>query len=124
MVEVVLAAFMLGIGMTLTMKMLGWVALERRVAERRECAVQEAANLMERLGAFRWNELTDERARRLALSERARAALPGAELSVRVERPADDARRLVVNLRWRNRAGSFDRPVRLTSWRFQPGSPP
>ena len=39
LVEVAMATVLLMIGMTLTVKVLGWVALERRAAERRQRAV-------------------------------------------------------------------------------------
>ena len=44
-----MSAVMLMIAMALTMKVVGWVAAERRAWDRRQWAAQEAANLMERV---------------------------------------------------------------------------
>ncbi|HEX8202509.1 MAG TPA: prepilin-type N-terminal cleavage/methylation domain-containing protein, partial [Isosphaeraceae bacterium] len=51
LVEMAAAAAILMVAMTLTVQLVGWVATERRAAEQRTRAIQEAANLMERLTA-------------------------------------------------------------------------
>ncbi len=61
--EVTMSTVLLVIIMGMTVKVLGWVALERRAAERREQAVVEVANLMERLAAHPYDEVTPELAR-------------------------------------------------------------
>ena len=55
-----MATVLLMIAMTLTVKVLGWVALERRAAERRQRAVMEVANVMERITAYPFEEVTPE----------------------------------------------------------------
>src|SRR5438445_497746 len=55
MIEVALTVFLLAIAMTATVQVLGWVAAERRAVERRQWAVQEVANVMERLTAEPWD---------------------------------------------------------------------
>ena len=62
-VEVALAVFLMAVAMTATVQVLGWVASERRAVERRQWAVQEVANLMERLTAAPWERVTPESAR-------------------------------------------------------------
>ena len=118
MIEVVVTALILVIAMSLTMKLLAWVAHERREAERRLCAIAEVANTMERFAARPLDEVTEQSARSLKISETTREALPDAELKVNVDDKAagDDSKRIVVQLRWRNRAGEWNAPVRLTSW--------
>ena len=88
-----MATVMLMIAMTLTVKVLGWVALERRAAERRQRAVMEVANVMERITAYPFEEVTPDLARRITLSETARRSLPDSELAVDVERGAPAAGR-------------------------------
>jgi type II secretory pathway pseudopilin PulG len=114
LVETGIAAVMLAIAMGLTVQVVAWVAAERRASERRRCAVQEVANLMERVTAQ--THLTPEAARAFLLSEPARGLLPGAELSVSVEEVPAGSRRVSLRLRWKDRAGDWDAPVRLTSW--------
>jgi hypothetical protein len=118
MIEIALAAGPLAVAMTATVQVLGWVALERRAVERRQWAVLEVANLMEHLAAEPWDRITPESARALARSEEIRQKLPGPELSITVDEDQTDrgAKRLAIRLRWRNRAGAWEAPVRLTAW--------
>ncbi len=118
LVELALTVGMLAIAMSVTVQLLGWIVAERRASERRQFAAQEAANVLERFAARPFDGLTPEAARAVTLSEAARAVLPGAELSVVVDDrgAAPDARRVAVRLRWRQRSGEWDAPVRLTTW--------
>jgi hypothetical protein len=118
--EVAMGTVMVMIAMTLTVKVLGYVASQRRVADHRQRAVQEVANVMERITAYPYDEITAERARGLALSPSARQSLPHAELTVAVvdEQPGAGraAKRIAVRLRWHGRSGEWESPVRLTTW--------
>ena len=108
--------------MTVTVQLLGWIAAERRAAERRRLAVREVANLLEHLAARPWDKLS-EPVELKPTDNVTRDALPGAELSVVVDDKgaAENAKRVAVRLRWRNRAGDWDAPVRLTTWVQKPG---
>ena len=64
--------------------MLGWVALERRAAEQRQRAVLEVANVMERITAYPFEEVTPDLTRRITLSTTAGRSLPDSDLSVEV----------------------------------------
>ena len=118
--EVAMATVMLLIGMTLTVKVMGYVGLQRRSAEHRQRAVQEVANAMERLTAYPFEEVTAERARELSISQTAVQSLPDAELAVNVNESQPgagrSAKRIAIRLRWRNRSGEWEAPVRLTTW--------
>jgi hypothetical protein len=123
--ELAISAAMLVVAMALTVKVLGWVGAQRRAWERRQVAVTETANLMERLSAWPFEGVTPSSTRALPLSPRARQSLPGAELKVDV-RENDAAggagsKRLSVQLRWHNRSGEWDAPVQLTSWIYRGG---
>lgn len=121
-----MSAVMLMIAMTLTMKVLGWVAAERRTWDRRQWASQEVANLMERLTARPYESVTSSTVEKIGLSPQARQRLPDAELNVEVGEngPAggQDSKRIEVRLRWHNRAGEWDAPVRLVSWVYRGGA--
>ena len=122
LVETAMAALMLMVALTLITKVVGAVAAERRGWDRREVALAEVGNLIERLAARPYEELTPESVKGLALGPEAGRTLPGAELSAKVEdEPAGkvDARRVSVRLRWRNRSGDWDAPVELTTWAFR-----
>jgi hypothetical protein len=118
--EVAMAAVLLTIAMTLSVKVLGWVALERRDAERRQRAVMEAGNVMERLTAYTFDDVTPALAKRITLSDASRQLLPDPELAVTVTAaepaPGRAAKRIAIELRWRGASGERVAPVRLTSW--------
>ena len=128
LVEVAMAAVLLMIAMTLTVKVLGLVALERRASERRQRALVEVANVMERITAHPFDDVTPELAGRLTLSTSARQSLSDSELAVDVAGsepgPGRSAKRIAIKLRWRGPNGEWMAPVRLTSWieRRRPGS--
>jgi Tfp pilus assembly protein PilV len=118
--EVTMAAVLLMIAMTLTVKVMGYAGIERRATERRQRAILEVANLMERITAQRYDEVTAALADRMTLSDEARATLPDPQLTVDVRDnepgPGRKAKRIAISLKWRGRSGEWDRPVRLTSW--------
>jgi len=117
MVEVALTVLMVAVAMTTILQVLVWVASERRAIDRREWALEEAANIMERITAQPWNEISSEAVKSLSLPERMRESLPGVELSIAVdEKPDVQLKRIAILLRWRNQAGVWDAPVRITSW--------
>jgi hypothetical protein len=118
--EVAMSGAMLLIAMTLTMKVLGWVGMERRAWDHRQWAVQEAANLMERLTSRPYASVTSDSVASVTLSPQAKALLPAAELKGELgeNHSADGigSKRIALQLRWRNRFGEWDAPVRLVAW--------
>ena len=119
--ELLFAGALLAVLMTVCLQMLSAAAGQRRAAEDRQTAIREAANLMERLSTVAWDDLTPEAVGDVQLSDEARRALPGGELEIQLSSPAEqpEAKRIVVLLRWQDRAGRFVRPVRLVAWRYQ-----
>ncbi len=120
LLEMSIAAAMLSVAMAMTVKVLGYSGQQRRSAEQRQRALLEAGNLMERITAMPFDEVTAERVRRLSIARTVAESLPGAELAVEVkeERPGPDrsSRRVAVRLRWKGRSGEWEAPVRLTTW--------
>ncbi len=124
LIEVTMATVILIVIMSVALKVLGVAAHERVAVERRQRAVLEVANVMERLAADPFDEVTPERAQRMTLSDAARHGLPGCELKVDLS-PSETAakggaaKRITVQLRWRDRSGEWAGPVRLTSWIYR-----
>ena len=118
LIEVIMTLSILAVAMTVTVHVLGWIALDRRTSERRLLAAQEAANVLERFAARPFDRVTPEAAKQAVLSEAARQALPGAEITVTVDErgAAPDSKRVAVSIRWRQRSGEWDAPARLTTW--------
>lgn len=118
LIELTIASLLLGTAMGLIAPSLIWVARERRAAERRQEALQEVQNILERLTSQPWEAVTPELARETRLDERVSEQLPEARLSVDVTQTADDpdARRISVELQWLSGPGRNAAPVRLTAW--------
>lgn len=118
--ETAISGVMLIIAMGLVAQVVGAVANQRRSWDRRQTAVFEAANLMERLTARPFDALTTEGAKDLNLSAEAKRTLPEGQLDVNIVENdpvgGDGSKRVFVQIQWRNRAGDWDAPVRLTSW--------
>jgi len=122
MIEVAATSLMVGIAMVLMLQLLTVVASERRSLDRRQCATQEVANQMEYLTRLRWDELSPDQSQAPPLSARAKAMLPGAEFTLKVSSTTEPkGKRLSLSLRWRNRHGEWDSPVRLSSWVYPRG---
>jgi hypothetical protein len=115
-----MSSVLLVIMMVLTLKVLGWVALQRRGVERREQAVLEVANLMERVTARPYDAVTPGLARELTETARAAESLPDADLRIDIAESQPgagrSAKRIAIQLLWRDQSGEWAAPVRLTSW--------
>ena len=122
LVEMTIAAAMLSVAMVMTVQVLGYSGQQRRASDQRQRAMLEVANLMERITAEPFDEVTAERARRLKIAPAAAGSLPGAELAVEVAGanaapgPGGLAKRIAIRLRWKGRSGEWEAPVRLTTW--------
>ncbi len=126
MVEMMAGAAILVALLAVSMQFLHATAIYRRATRQREVAIQEVANLMERLAAVPWQELTPEKVRQVELSEPARHELPGAKLTIEVGPSPDDpsadkssAKRIAVALAWEDQSRRLGRPIRLSAWRYR-----
>lgn len=98
-----------------------WSAAEQRATQRREIALSEAANAMERTSIAGWAALEPKPSTEMALSPLAKRMLPGGRI-IREVTDADGepaARRIVIEVSWLNQAGERERPVRLTTWVYR-----
>jgi len=99
------------------------MGVERRSWDRRQWAAQEISNLMEEATSRPFEDVTSASLKGLAISPHARGLLPGAELAAEVAAndPAGGpgSKRVAIRLRWHNRSGEWDAPVRLTSWIYR-----
>ncbi len=121
LIEMTVAVMLLAAGMVVTLQVIGWVAVDRRSVGRRERAYLEASNLLERAAARPWDDLTAERLAALRPGEVTARALPGLALAWDVADEAEPipARRVTVEIRWRDRAGKAEATVRLVAWIYR-----
>jgi len=84
-------------------------------------ATHEAANLLDRIDALEWKDLTPDSAARLQLSAEAQGVLFEPRVETRVDEPSGTppARRVAVAVRWRPQRGGPERTVQLVAWRYK-----
>lgn len=126
LLEMFVAGTLVAILLSICLQVMKATAEQQRAIEHCQLAVQEAANLMERLCARPWPQLTPETARQLQLREEIRQVLPGAALAVSVVQPAGEpeAKRIAVEIRWQGKPNRAMRPVRLVAWKYRSESSP
>lgn len=120
--ELTVAAVLLAAVMLTAIPTLAWVVRVRQAAERQQAAVLGVGNLMERLTALPWEELTDERVAEFQLPESLARQLPEHSLRIFVNTPADDpdAKHIQIELRWQETASRTQSPpIRLSAWAYR-----
>jgi len=120
LLEITLAAGLLGILMTVSVQMLRVMGDRQRAAERRATALHTVQALTEQLSNLPWDQLTASGANELSIPETVSRYLPGAKLSATVREESEPvvAKRLTLELQWNGPRGQAATPVRLTVWSF------
>ena len=119
--ELVVAGALLGTLLVVCLEMFSAAAAQRRAADQRNCAVLELGNVMERVAARPWAELTTSAVARERLSPSAAGQLPAAELKIEVSTPPAEpaAKQITAALRWEDRSRRLVAPLRLTTWKYR-----
>ncbi|MBN1395390.1 MAG: type II secretion system protein [Pirellulales bacterium] len=122
-IEMVVAAVLLGGLMIVSLEVLVAAARQRREADRRQTALFEVSNVVESLSARAWEELTPAAAAGVELPADVRRLLPGAELQIEIAASPPEERppwkRIAVSLAWLDRAGRMLPPVSVATWRYE-----
>jgi hypothetical protein len=123
MVELIVAGMVTGTLMVLCLQLCSAALSQRRAADQEQCAMLELGNVMERVAARRWSQLTTAALSDEKLSPAAGRQLPGAELKLEVSPAAKEpnAKRITATLRWQDPSGRLGAPLRLTTWRYKIG---
>lgn len=123
LVELMISGLLLGVVFVAAIPTMAWIARERTAAERRQIALLEVGNQMERLCLIPWDELPAGAAPESKLAASAIAQLPEAQLTVVVDGDPRDpsAKRITVELRWMNGPSLPAAPVRVTTWVYRRG---
>jgi hypothetical protein len=119
LLEATIALFLISGVAVATAQLLALVARQRQASLCESAAQCEAANVLERIAALEYEQLTDEAASAMALSKEARAALPGGKLKVDLVAAEDQPRhkRIVVEVRWSGARGQ-PRALQLVGWKY------
>ncbi|MEX0715865.1 MAG: hypothetical protein WD066_04725 [Planctomycetaceae bacterium] len=117
-IELIAGLGVIGAVAAMALPLLTAVEAHRRATERRQIALVEAENILERLSLAPWDEIDGESAKSVELPPRCREALPGAELAVAVSDPTGvpPAKRIAVRIAWREGESSAVAAVRLVMW--------
>jgi hypothetical protein len=123
MIDATIALMLLAIAMTLTVRIVGWTALDRRDADRRQRATSEVVNALEQIATIPYESLTRDTIKQFSLSPQAKSLLPGAELGLDVVENdpvgGEGSKRVTARIRWRDRSGEWQSPVTLTTWTYR-----
>lgn len=125
LLETLVAGAILGTLLAVCVALLSAAAQHRLVAEQRQRAIVELGNLMERVAARPWAELTESALAAEKISPEAAEELPGAELKIELfaDPKMPDAKRITASLRWQDPSGQMRRPLAMTAWRYHVESP-
>ena len=117
-IEMIVATVLLSAVMVTALPLFGWIIQQRRSADQRQFAVQEVANLAERITANDWESVTSASLAKMTVSERVSDVLsdPRLQLQVADVTGPPTAKRVTIEFSWRDRAGNFVSPVRLVVW--------
>jgi Tfp pilus assembly protein PilV len=121
LIEMAIAGALIAVAMTVTVQVIGWIALERKAVERRERALLEADNILERVMAMPWNDLSTESVKRTTILPATSEFLRSPTLNVNVTafEDAPVRKKVVVEIRWLDRSGRPEAPVRLAAWAYR-----
>ncbi|MCA9112416.1 MAG: type II secretion system protein [Planctomycetaceae bacterium] len=115
MLELTVAASLLGMVFVVTLPLLKHVRVSRDAAQQRFVAQQEVANLMEQIAApaTEASGVTDES---LTISPEAASHLHDAQVAIAREPAEDNLQQVTISLTWSDDAGQPVAPASLTAW--------
>ncbi|MGQ9574730.1 MAG: PilW family protein [Thermoguttaceae bacterium] len=121
LMELLVGAALLGALMAVCLQFFTAMAAQKELLRDRSRAVQLAANLMERLAEWPWDQLTPQHAAQFQQAEKVPEGLPNAQVEARITQlPGQpEAKQVTVLVHWQGRDGAPQGPVRLTAWRYR-----
>jgi hypothetical protein len=124
LLEITLAAGLLGVLMSVSVQMLRVMGDRQRAADRRAAALQTVQALAEQLENMPWDQLTASAADEIESPDAISRYLPGAKLSIKIDEEGEPvvAKRLKLELQWNGPTGQAVAPVQLTVWSFPDAS--
>lgn len=119
-VELLTASVVAGALVVLVTQMLLAAALQHQAAQRRLLAMNELANVAERVAAMKYDDINDEQLSAIELTAPLTAALPEAKLTFDLHPEADPpaGKRIAMAIVWGEADGGAGQSLRLTTWRF------
>lgn len=125
-IECCAAAAMLLATLTVVVGLLSTVARQRQTARWHARALLETDNILERLTAEPYAELTSERVEAMNLDSQIAERLPQGAVEVRIDEEAGppERKRIAVEITWRHPRSDQQQRYRLATWIYaQEGQP-
>jgi hypothetical protein len=124
LLELLVASVLVGTLLAACVELLSAASACRRAADERNCALVELGNVMERVVARPWAELTTSALAGERLSAWADRQLPAARLAIEVAAGGaePDSKRITAALQWEDRHRQPVAPLRLTTWKYRSGN--
>ena len=123
LIEMAVSGVLFAAMVVLTIQLVGWVALDRQANLRRESAIRQVSNVMERALGRPWSDLSNEGLAPLAaVVNESKAVAPGRLTIVVIAEPPVDGlgqKKLVVAVEWPDRTKVAEAPVRLIAWAYE-----
>jgi hypothetical protein len=121
LLEVIVGCGLLAVLLAVCVQLLSVTAIERRESQRRAIALVEVANLVERVSAMPYDDVTPEKLNELSLSPDVEHLLPGGTAQLTVDDEPGDvpAKRVQVKIHW-GTGRHAPAPARLTYWVYRP----
>jgi len=119
--ELIVAGVILLTLLTLCLQVVEGVGQQHRAIQHRQLAVEETANLMERLMADSWDHLTPELAKQCQLSPELQQTMPEARLEIVIDPVSEDpdAKRIQITISWPRGPEQPDQHVDLIAWKYR-----
>lgn len=121
LLEVAVAAVVLGAILTLAAQVVRWSAAEQRVALKRRAALEAASTVLDQITTREWSSITPQAAASIRLSAETTEFLHDPRLAVSVtnEGGTPAAKRIAVEVAWIDRGGGANQRVELSTWAFE-----
>lgn len=120
MIEITVAMVVLLVFVVSVTKTLIAVQSQSRHNHRRLVAIQEAANVMERVFATPWDQLASDRFAELEASASAQTQLPNASVDIVIGEAREPAgKHITVTIAWTSTNAGQRESTQLVAWRFQ-----
>jgi len=121
LLEVAVAAVVLGAILTLAAQVVRWSAAEQRVALKRRAALEAATTVLDQMTVREWTAITPQAAASMRLSPETTEFLLDPRLAVTVtnEGGTPAAKHVAVEVAWNDRAGGASQRVGLSTWVFE-----
>jgi prepilin-type N-terminal cleavage/methylation domain-containing protein len=119
LMELSVAVAVFAVLLATSVKMIMLASHQARANEQRRIALQTVQILSEQIENVPWDNLPAAASNQLPLPASAAAHLPAAKLSIAVSDETDPiARRIAVEITWKDGGAARAGPVRLTNWVF------